>query len=202
MLLNDAELTAAFSGAETFAAIARRAGVSREYIRQVYNERFADVFPNRKNVVRLRRTSQKILTVLASGRERWSDAAAMVANRATKAGCKVQSKVRSLPGNLSTASNLLLINDHTCVCHQRKARFLRGGRKTNLYHVMITRAPTAEFHVLVAGKNLFVVPTEVLHRYYASRSVYIPSYPRTGSTKSLDWWQYKDAWWQLKAKET
>jgi hypothetical protein len=53
LLLSDTELMVAFAGPETFAAIAKRAGVSREYIRQVYNERFAQVFPNRKNVVRL-----------------------------------------------------------------------------------------------------------------------------------------------------
>ena len=200
MLLSNEQIKAAFAGTESFAAIARRAGVSREYIRQVYQQRFADLFPNRNNIVRLKRISEMLLEALASHEERWTDAAIIAANAARRAGCKVEPIVCGLQGDLgklAAVSNMVLIDGHTCVCHIRRDRFSIGGRRTGLYHVMITRTQHSAFHVLIAGKNIFVVPTEVLHRYYVSRSVYVPTKQPVRPTK-LDWWQYKAAWWQLK----
>jgi len=97
------------------------------------------------------------------------------------------------------------VNGYTCSGHKRSVKFSDGRRETDLYQVMISRnqvmisrTQIAEFHVLIAGENLFIVPTEVLHRHYAARSVYVPAHRRTCSTGSLDWWQYKDAWCLLK----
>jgi hypothetical protein len=122
----------------------------------------------------------------------------MVADIALKHSCSVQPMLSRGRGRRTTASNLLLINGYTCICHQRSVKFSDGSRETGLYQVMISRTQIAEFHVLIAGENLFIVPTEVLHRHYAARSVYVPAHRRTCSTGSLDWWQYKDAWCLLK----
>ena len=201
-VLNDAELRSAFAGLESFAAIARRAGVSREYIRQIYNRRFADQFPNRLNAVRVKVASGKISELLNSYAERRTEAAMLAANAAINAGCGVEPIVRiRRRGRMSIASNFVLINGSRCNCQQSRILVypgLRAGLVNKYYRFTISRRPVADFHVFIAGKNTFILPADLLHSHYPSGFIYIPPEQPSRSRSKIDWWQYKDGWWQLR----
>lgn len=192
-LLTDEELLQAFAGPENQSEIAKRAGVSRERIRQIYNARFRDQLGGLSGVGRNRLNwEEKHFPGLEAS---WSPATRRVAATARENDMEVF-PVPVIPRTKGRGhSHLLVINGRSCLVRTARSHYVPkvGGRR--YYHFGIRRVKD-DFTIFVTRVRIFVVPNTMLRDRY-SHHLYLPVDklpPYNNIQPGVDWWQYENAW--------
>lgn len=202
-----------FAGA-TFADVAREAGVSGEYIRQVWVKKIAPTMPEGlKTGFQIKHTRRPLVV-----KQKLENKAAKVPHLnklrliVEKAGLTFEPTQASRPnGYVVVKRQVVKIGNYTCRIHLVANTFSPNPRYKNEYwrtHVSSVTLERSDFSLFVVDcperpELVFVVPSNLLLATLDSQkmtNVYIPTKhkPNYHKPPRFEWWDYADKWEQLK----
>lgn len=203
--------------------VAEVAGVTRERIRQIYNQYFRELFDDKSGSERRKAYTpiNRLAKVQRSENELFSDPfIKRLVEKARAAGCTVEAIPHLYEGEILTgevSTRKLLINGHLCSLHQITTawqRCISGGRfyaSTNIRRSTMIDTEALILHIEAAGftERIFVIPTATLRAAHPSAAtrrdtcLYLPTQKLPGYRNirsRIDYWQHEDAWHLLSPK--
>lgn len=201
------------------AALAKKLGVTKECIRQIYNKFFRDIFggKSRQEIVDLTKIpiqARRLVKVQKKKKELLEKSNLNnVVNRAKASGCDIDLLPKTTKGwqKNQIHTKRLLINGHLCLVRhlnasQHSPESKRSYGRTTLNRQVLEEVSFIIFEVeITSGRKLvFVVPnTTLLEIYFDNQarkenvSIYLPSKHHPiyhNITPRLSWWSHEEAW--------
>ncbi|MBI2030337.1 hypothetical protein HYT05_01815 [Candidatus Kaiserbacteria bacterium] len=204
--------------------VAEVAGVTRERIRQIYNQYFRELFDDKSGSERRKAYTpiNRLVKVKRSEHELFNNDTFVkkIVEKARAAGCTVEAIPHLFKGEIHSGRvtiRKLLINGHLCSLHQITTawqRCISGGRfyaSTNIRRSTMIATEALILHTEAAGftERIFVIPTAILRAAHPSAAtrrdtcLYLPTQklPVYRNIRShIDYWQHEDAWHLLPPK--
>ena len=207
-----------------FEAIGDEVGLTRERVRQIYNDHFCELFEGKSGRERVQACtleSRHVKTKRSESELFENDPVVrVVVEKARAVGCRV-SAVPTLSEGVPTGSvwaRRVLVNGHLCSLHRLQQVWSLRATCRRYAHASVSLTTLAEvgaciFHVTLENLPVrtFVIPSLDLQSRKrgsgpkkAAASIYFPTEKlptNPQGCKGHDWWQYEDAWHLLPTKE-
>lgn len=200
------ELFELFLTRASIASIALIAGVSRQAMSLHYNRYFRDLFNGETGMERqIQKLKARVVERDMATAERVPEKFARVVESAERSNCKVRGVLTI--DRSGVKKHTVAVDGHKC--HYYRSTRAHAPRPTRLYRYChfdialkeLARAKGYIFHIALDNQpeRIFVVPSTVLRRFYGGRvrtTIYVcPFRPRLyRASKSLDLWDYEEAW--------
>ncbi len=205
------EIINLFKTCGSFAEMAEKIGVSREYVRQIYKKYFFEIFGDnfardkqKEGTKEKKKLSHEKIEKELFSKKPFSS----IVGSAKLAGCDVH--ITSSNENGHVKLKQLLVNGHLCSLKTMSTSFTPPGGNRSFVHASVGK-PTDEkirfiiFYYKVKGfpERIFVVPYKIIEDiFFKSKNkkrvdLNIPTKKcpvYNNRTPLLDWWGYENAW--------
>lgn len=190
-----------------FAQIAESGEVSRERIRQLYQEIFADITPGRPDGrTRFKVCARKRGIQRAADDFKHYSKFTLIIEEATKRGYEIKpvlTKYSRRPNRKYFSKTKLLINSYLVGVVKTTSQ-CKAGKRTYFVLPVGSAIKVTKFMIGIVGEKseskIYIIPTEILLELLGDRNkfyIYIPVKklpPYHNMRPRVDWWQYLDAW--------